>query len=101
MTTVQLRRYDIAPGEMELFAGWWHSIVEPREKFGFRVLFAFADEDTNEFVWAVAHDGDFAAAEAEYMASPERAAAFEHAPTKVLDRHLSNPKVIAGPWTMS
>lgn len=101
VTTVQLRRYDIAPGEMDIFVDWWQSIVGPREKYGFRVLFAFADEETHEFVWAVAHDGDFEAAEAEYMVSPERAAAFENAPTRTLAHHLSKPTVVAGPWPIS
>jgi hypothetical protein len=86
---------------MEIFAEWWRSLVEPREKFGFRVLFALADEETHEFVWAVAHDGDFDAAETAYMTSPERAAAFEGAPTRAQGHHLSRPTVIAGPWTMS
>ena len=45
-----------------------------REQYGFGVEFALVDEERNEFTWAVSHDGDFAAAEAAYYASPERAA---------------------------
>lgn len=102
MTTVQLRRYDIAPGEMDLFVGWWReSIVGAREAYGFRVLFAFADDVNNEFVWAVAHDGDYAAADAAWNASSERAAALAIAPSPARGHHLSNPKVVVGPWTMS
>ena len=71
--TIQLRRYSIEPGRMDDFIAWWRSIIEPRAKYGFRVVFAYADDENSEFVWAVAHDGDFDAAEAEYMASPERA----------------------------
>lgn len=102
MTTVQLRRYDIKPGDMEVFVDWWRSsIVGPREQYGFRVLFAFADEATNEFVWAVAHDGDYEAADTLWNASSERAAALAIAPSKALAHHLSTPKVVMGPWSMS
>lgn len=45
-----------------------------REQYGFAVAFALVDEERNEFVWAVTHDGDFAAAEQEYYSSAERAA---------------------------
>ena len=45
-----------------------------REQYGFAVAFALVDEERNEFVWAVTHDGDFGAAEQEYYSSPERAA---------------------------
>ena len=34
----------------------------------------YVNEEANEFVWAIAHDGDFAAAAEQYYASPERAA---------------------------
>ena len=40
-------------------------------------------------MWAVAHDGDFDGAEAEYMASPERAEAFATNP------HLVRADVVA------
>jgi len=85
MGTIQLRRYTVEPGRMNDFVEWWHSIVPPRAKYGFRVVFAYADEENDQFVWAVEHDGDFDAAEAEYMASPERAEAF-----------ATNPKVVTG-----
>ena len=45
-----------------------------REQYGFAVAFALVDEERNEFVWAVTHDGDFATAEHEYYSSAERAA---------------------------
>ncbi len=76
MTTIQLRRYSIEPGRMDDFVTWFPSIVVPRVKYGFRVVFAYVDDEHSQFVWAVAHDGDFDAAEAAYLASPERAEAF-------------------------
>lgn len=83
MSTIQLRRYAIEPGRMDDFVAWFPSISEPRAKFGFRVLFAYADPENDQFVWAVEHDGDFEAAEAEYTASPERAKAFAANPNVV------------------
>ncbi|MDY7100737.1 MAG: hypothetical protein S0880_06075 [Actinomycetota bacterium] len=71
---VQLRRYELAEGSIDAFVERWRDIVAVRERFGFRVLFAFADREANEFVWAVAHDGDFAAAEKPYSTSEDRAA---------------------------
>jgi quinol monooxygenase YgiN len=77
----QLRRYEIEDGQMEAFLVYWHKlIIEQRQKFGFRVVFAYVDDTNNDLVWAVEHDGDFAAAEAEYMSSPERAATLAEAP---------------------
>jgi hypothetical protein len=70
---VQLRRYEIKPGEMEQFLEAVRAAFVVREQYGFAVAFALVDEENNEFVWAVTHDGDFAAAEEAYYASPERA----------------------------
>jgi hypothetical protein len=83
--TIQLRRYTIEPGRMDDFIAWWRTLIEPRAQYGFRVVFAYADDEHNEFVWAVAHDGDFDAAESEYNASPERAKVW-----------TTNPKVVTG-----
>jgi hypothetical protein len=74
MTWVQLRRYEIKAGEMENFLAAVRTAFPVREQYGFGVAFALVDEERNEFTWAVTHDGDFAAAEAAYYASPERAA---------------------------
>ena len=74
MTSVQLRRYEIKPGAMPEFLEAIRPVFAVREQYGFGVAFALVDEENNEFVWAATHDGDFAAAEAEYYASPERAA---------------------------
>jgi hypothetical protein len=45
-----------------------------RRQFGFEILAAWASNEDDTFVWVVGHDGDFAAADREYYASPERAA---------------------------
>ena len=83
MTTIQLRRYDIEPGRLDDFLAWWPSTLGARATYGFRIVFAYADAENDQFVWAVEHDGDFDAAEARYTASPERAEAF-----------AANPKVV-------
>jgi hypothetical protein len=74
MTSVQLRRYEIKPGAMTAFLDAVRAAFPVREQYGFAVEFALVDEERNQFVWAVSHDGDFAAAEAAYYDSPERAA---------------------------
>lgn len=74
MRSVQLRRYEIKPGEMDQFLAAVRAAFVVREQYGFSVAFALVDDENNEFVWAVTHDGDFAVAEQEYYASPERAA---------------------------
>jgi hypothetical protein len=74
MTSVQLRRYEIKPGEMEQFLAAVRHAFPVREQYGFTVEFALVDEERNQFTWAVSHDGDFPAAEAAYYDSPERAA---------------------------
>lgn len=74
MAETQLRRYEINPGEMDDFLVAWRGVAPIREQYGFRVLFAYVNEEANEFVWAIAHDGDFDAAAEQYYTSPERAA---------------------------
>ena len=74
MAGTQLRRYEIKPGEMEDFLVAWRAVVVIREQFGFRAVFAYVNEEANEFIWAIAHDGDFEAAAEQYYASPEREA---------------------------
>jgi len=83
VTTVQLRHYHVERGRMADFLAWFPAIVPVREQFGFRVPFAFADHEHDTFTWAVELDGDadrFHEVEATYLASPERAAAFETFP---------------------
>jgi hypothetical protein len=87
--TVQLRRYKLIPEERAAFVEWWRREIPPaRTGFGFEVLFGYLVPETDEFVWAVAHEGDteaFRSAEKEYNASPERAAAFEGQPNRVAE----------------
>ncbi len=83
MSTVQLRRYDVEPGRMADFLAWFPGLAPVRAQYGFRLLFAYADDEHDTFTWAVEHDGDeaeFRAVEETYKASPERAAVFETFP---------------------
>ena len=52
MTTVQLRRYELLDDMMNAFVAWWPGVIEVRAKYGFKVQFALADRDTNQFTWA-------------------------------------------------
>jgi hypothetical protein len=91
METVQLRRYVMEPGRLADFLAWFPSLVPVREQYGFRLVFALADEEREIFTWAVAHDGDeqaFLAAEEVYNATPERARVFETYPDGVADRTI-------------
>jgi hypothetical protein len=85
--TVQLRRYRLIPQERDAFLDWFRREIPPaRKQFGFEVLFAYLVPETDEFVWAVGHDGDvaeFRRAEQEYNESPQRAAAFAGQPNRV------------------
>ena len=86
MSTVQLRRYDIEPGRMADFLAWFPDLVPARAQYGFRLLFAYADDANDTFTWAVEHDGDaaaFAAAEEGYHGSAERAQVFESFPAGI------------------
>jgi hypothetical protein len=86
VTTVQLRRYDVDPGRMAEFLAWFPGLTPVRAQFGFRLLFAYADDANDTFTWAVEHDGDeaeFTEVEATYNASPERAAVFETFPKSI------------------
>ena len=58
MATVQLRRYWFSPGHLAPFRDWFPTVLPVRQQFGFRVLFALAEEEHSTFTWAVAHDGD-------------------------------------------
>jgi hypothetical protein len=94
MATVQLRRYQISPGEMDAFVEWWPALLPVRKQYGFDVLFAYVDESTNQFVWAVSHEDDFDAAEKVYLDSPERAAVFADVPRRVDESFISKVKVV-------
>jgi hypothetical protein len=89
MTTIQLRRYELIPELVDDFLAWFPRVVSARQQHGFTVLFALHDRPGNEFTWAVSHDGDFDEVERVYMASPERAAAFEGQPKYTHVMHIS------------
>lgn len=101
MATVQLRRYELVPGEVDDFVAWFPAIIPAREKYGFRVLFAYLDREHDEFVWAVSHDGDFEAALETYNASPERAAVFAGQPQRVAKMYLAyvDPVTAEASWS--
>ena len=75
MSVIQLCRYQLTEGVLADWAAHWRQNVMPlRLKFGFNVLFAFADHVNSQFVWAVSFDGtaeDLAARDHEYHESPE------------------------------
>jgi hypothetical protein len=98
MPTVQLRRYQLRPGEMDAFIDWWAGgILGVRQQFGFTVLFAYADASTNQFVWAVQTDGDdaqFDEIELRYRDSPERAAVFRDTPDRIEETFVTKVRVV-------
>lgn len=98
MQTVQLRRYEMLDGVMDDFIAWFETLAPARRQYGFEILFAFADRETNQFVWAVGYDGaDFDAAVATYNDSPERAAVFAGQPSRVKEMHLALVDVVVAP----
>lgn len=90
--TVQLRRYQLAPGCYEEFTRWWAAHMRPlREAAGFAVDFGYGLPDSEEFVWAVSVEGDraaFLALEAEYHASDARAEVMRAQPTPALSMQV-------------
>ena len=69
----QLRDYRITPGAMEQFvAEWRNSVVPLRRQVGFEMVGAWANAETNRFVWVLAYDGDLTEADGRYYASPDR-----------------------------
>ncbi len=70
----QLRIYSIRSGLLDEFTEFWCAEIVPlRRRFGFEVRGAWRDPQASTFAWVVAH-ADFAAAEAAYYESPDRAA---------------------------
>ena len=71
----QLRIYKVEDGRLDDFLTLWREhIVAARAAYGFEVVASYVNRDANEFAWIVRADGDFAAADARYYESPERAA---------------------------
>jgi hypothetical protein len=85
----QLRRYEIEDGGLDRMAAWFPNIIPVREKYGFTVNFAYADPETNQFIWSVSHPDDFSGAEAVYNESPERQAAFVGFENPVTAMHVA------------
>lgn len=81
---VQLRVYEIESGRVRQFAEEWRTLVAPlRRRFGFTIRGAWLSEAEDTFGWLVEHDDDFAAADAAYYASAERAA-FDPDPARLI-----------------
>jgi hypothetical protein len=73
----RLRIYEVRQGEMSAWIDEWSRLIRPlREQLGFRVLGAWADDESNTFVWLLGYDGPegYDNADAAYYSSPERAA---------------------------
>ncbi len=71
----QLRIYQVDPARRDDFLLLWRDHVVPaRAAHGFEVVSAYVNPEDSEFVWVVRHPGDFAAADAAYYDSAERAA---------------------------
>jgi NIPSNAP len=70
----RLRDYQVKPGELDEWLAEWRQKVYPlRLAAGFEVVGAWVAREQNRFVWIIGHR-DFAAANDDYYASPERAA---------------------------
>jgi hypothetical protein len=74
---------------MDDFLVAWRGVVAIRAQYGFRVVFAYVNDEANEFIWAITHDGDFAAADKTYYASPERAAASPNPADYISTMHVN------------
>ena len=75
--THQLRMYTINRGQMDEFVRVWREKVVPlREKLGFRVVSAWINPSTNQFIWIVSYDGPLSWDDANkaYYDLPERQA---------------------------
>ncbi len=69
-----MRRYSIVGG-WDAFLEVWRRVLEVRERYDFRCLFAVADRDESMFTWAFDFDGewaDFPAAQRDYYHDPAR-----------------------------
>jgi F420-0:gamma-glutamyl ligase len=95
--TMQLRRYEVVDGQMDALLEWIPTVIAVREKFGFKIEFMLVDRENNELVWAVSHPGDYDAAYEEFVASPERAAAFEGQPKRVDQAHVAWVETVIAP----
>jgi hypothetical protein len=72
-----LRTYRIQAGKRDAFVSAWRTGVYPlRQAYGFTIAGAWLLADSDVFVWVLGYDGPegFAAADAAYYASADRAA---------------------------
>ncbi len=70
----QLRRYQLVEGAVDDFIESWRSGVVPiRQALGFEIVGAWVVEESNEFVWILAHE-NLVDADRAYYASRERRA---------------------------
>lgn len=87
MKTIQIRRYELVPGEYDAFLAWFDEwIPGPRAAAGFAVEFAYGIRDTNQFVWGVSAPVDadtFREMDAAWTVSDARAAAYAGQPKRV------------------
>jgi len=74
--TVQVRRYQLTPGQLPQFLDWWtNTMVPTREAYGYTIEFGVAIPERSEFVWAVSlplSPAEFLARDAAWNASEER-----------------------------
>ena len=73
--TVELKIYQVKPGGWTKFLYYWRKIVKLRRAAGFKVEFAVADIPGGRFVWGVSLDGNFTAANTDYLSGEDRIAA--------------------------
>jgi hypothetical protein len=74
----QLRDYRIRAGDLDTFVGEWTARLAPlRRAMGFEIPAAWTVPEEDRFLWLLEHPGGweaFEAADADYFASPARAA---------------------------
>ncbi len=84
----QLRDYRISAGQLHRFVGEWLTQLAPlRRACGFTIPAAWTVPGEDRFIWLLSHPGDwdaFAADDARYFASPERAA-FDPDPARLIE----------------
>jgi hypothetical protein len=82
--TLMLRRYLLEEGGGDAFIAWWTAHIPAlREAAGFTIEWAYLDRQQHTFTWAISYPGDipdFKAADARYVANPDRDAALAVAP---------------------
>lgn len=88
--TVQVRRYQLTPGDLPRFLDWWeHTMVPAREAYGYTIEFGVAVPERSEFIWAVSlplQQAEFLQRDAEWMGSEERKRALSTAVPLVKQR---------------